>query len=409
MILISHRGNTNGKFEYLENKPTYIDTAINQGFDVEVDVWCKNGDLFLGHDKPDYGIQETWFKDRINKLWIHCKNIEAIEWFDNSKDNYNYFWHEEDKLTLTSHKYIWVYPGNQPIKNSIAVMPEIYNEDVSMSYGVCSDFVEKYRKPILKVTHNAGFFSCCTIRLMEIINFHCKNGILPVVDSSQQWESYKDSNLDITEQLFKNKIKIDDFEPSFMINSDYENQFSNYDLINYDYVNKLVERYFTPSNEIISLISDLIKKYNINLDKTITVCYRGNDKFRETILPTYEEMLLKIEEVLILNPTYNILLQTDEIEFQEIVKNKFSNVFTIDETKKINKSNTAVQYTIRLGERLNNAKIFLAVMCIMSKTSKIILNSGNVGMWLCLFRGSTKGVYQYLNHMNTNDVKKWLK
>jgi hypothetical protein len=29
-------------------------------------------------------------------------------------------------------------------------------------------------------------------------------------------------------------------------------------------------------------------------------------------------------------------------------------------------------------------------------SSKIILNSGNVGLWACLFRGNSKGVYQYL-------------
>ena len=47
MILISHRGNTNGKFESYENEPMYIDKAISDGFDVEIDVWMTDGQLFL--------------------------------------------------------------------------------------------------------------------------------------------------------------------------------------------------------------------------------------------------------------------------------------------------------------------------------------------------------------------------
>jgi len=145
MILISHRGNTNGKFESYENEPMYIDKAISDGFDVEIDVWVVDGQLFLGHDKPQYGINYSWLKERKTKLWIHCKNIEAMEWF-NSFDGFNYFWHQEDVMTLTSNGWMWVYPGKQPIKGSIAVMPEIYNDDVSECEGICSDYIKKYKK-----------------------------------------------------------------------------------------------------------------------------------------------------------------------------------------------------------------------------------------------------------------------
>lgn len=149
MILISHRGNINGPVELMENEPDYIDIAINKGFDVEVDVWYIKNDqydrmLFLGHDKPQYGVDFKWFADRIEKLWIHCKNTEAVEFFA-TKHGYNFFWHENDTLTLTSNKYIWVYPGMQPISNSIAVMPELYKDSISNCSGVCSDFIKKYR------------------------------------------------------------------------------------------------------------------------------------------------------------------------------------------------------------------------------------------------------------------------
>jgi len=143
MRLISHRGNLNGKLPENENHPDYIDEAIHAGYDVEVDVWMVNNELFLGHDKPQYGVTQLWFNQRVGKLWIHCKNIEAMEWFN--QNGFNYFWHQTDTVTLTSKNYIWAFPGKQPIKNSIAVLPEIYNDDVSECFGVCSDYIVNYK------------------------------------------------------------------------------------------------------------------------------------------------------------------------------------------------------------------------------------------------------------------------
>lgn len=146
MILISHRGNTNGRFENHENEPTYIDMALKKGFDVEVDVWYKDKMLWLGHDKPEYGGVNQFIKDRVDKLWIHCKNIEAIEFFKTCVWGVHYFWHENDTITLTSRGFIWAYPNKQPIKHSIAVMPELFNDNTNECVGICSDYIEKYKK-----------------------------------------------------------------------------------------------------------------------------------------------------------------------------------------------------------------------------------------------------------------------
>lgn len=145
MILISHRGNLNGKILEKENHPDYIDAAIKEGFDVEIDVWFNDGVLYLGHDAIQYQISSDWLKQRIGELWVHCKNIDAIEWFNQYGQNFNYFWHQEDRVTLTSKAYIWAYPGNQPIERSIAVMPELNDDKLTKCMGICSDYIIKYK------------------------------------------------------------------------------------------------------------------------------------------------------------------------------------------------------------------------------------------------------------------------
>jgi len=145
MILISHRGNINGRIEKTENKPDYIDDAIKLGYEVEVDIWVIKDLFYLGHDKPQYSISLNWLSQRKDKLWIHCKNIESIERFNILNENYNYFWHQEDTLTLTSKGYIWAYPGKQPINHSIAVIPELFMDNIDSCLGVCSDYIQNFK------------------------------------------------------------------------------------------------------------------------------------------------------------------------------------------------------------------------------------------------------------------------
>lgn len=148
MKLISHRGNTVGKFESWENEPTYIDKAIKDGYDVEIDVWLINNMIYLGHNKPQYDVDNRWLKARINKLWIHCKNVDALIFFNDYHYDINYFWHQEDDFTLTNKNHIWTFPGKRLSNLSIAVLPEtVKYEDKELydCYGICSDFIEKYK------------------------------------------------------------------------------------------------------------------------------------------------------------------------------------------------------------------------------------------------------------------------
>ena len=145
MILISHRGNIDGKKPHLENSPSYIDEAIELGYDVEVDLWLVNDKFYLGHDEPQYEIDFKWIEDRDDRLWVHCKNTESVIELYKMDEGVNFFWHQEDLLTITSAGYLWVYPGNQPLDNTISVLPELYNEDVSKCIGICSDYIIKYK------------------------------------------------------------------------------------------------------------------------------------------------------------------------------------------------------------------------------------------------------------------------
>ena len=151
MKLIAHRGNTDGAKPERENNPSYIDKAIEKGYNVEIDIrgsfYTK---FYLGHDKPEYIITPSWLFERSEHLWIHAKDIQALYSLTQQASNFNVFWHQQDSYTITTKGYIWTYPGQTLTPSSILVMPEMSEQlfsdnDIKNCAGICSDFINKYR------------------------------------------------------------------------------------------------------------------------------------------------------------------------------------------------------------------------------------------------------------------------
>lgn len=153
MIYISHRGNMYGPNPNLENSPEYIDAAISNEFDVEIDLWVDEKGIHLGHDGPQYDCDINWLSSREKKLWIHCKNSEALNLCVNS--GFHCFFHDKDSYTITSKGYVWAFPGQPKSSDKcIMVVPEAFgsisNLDTQGHAGICSDFIKKIKTPMLK-------------------------------------------------------------------------------------------------------------------------------------------------------------------------------------------------------------------------------------------------------------------
>lgn len=147
MKIIAHRANINGPNLYNENQKSSISNCIDSGFEVEIDVRLVNGKLYLGHDNPDQIITKRELDQIKNKLWIHCKNLDAFTFFNKINEKFNYFWHETDSYSLTSQGYIWTYPGKELSSRCICVMPEMKLSLKEMSFlknneiaGICTDY-----------------------------------------------------------------------------------------------------------------------------------------------------------------------------------------------------------------------------------------------------------------------------
>ncbi len=143
MIIIAHRGNTEGSRPEYENKPDYILSALRLGFNVEVDVWCEGGELYLGHDEPETLISAEFLSD--DRFWCHAKNVEAFH--ELHKLGIHCFFIDNDSMTVTSRGIPYVYASFPTTKHSVIIMPEWGGHwPRTEVYGIVTDYaIDSYR------------------------------------------------------------------------------------------------------------------------------------------------------------------------------------------------------------------------------------------------------------------------
>lgn len=149
MLYISHRGNCSGLNPEQENTHNYIDSAIERGYDVEIDIWKVNNEYWLGHDAPIQKTTRDWLYQRKDRLWIHCKNFQALSDLV-GQPSFRVFYHEKEKHTIISNRLIWSHDLSEI--NSKCIIPLLSMEDISTHinnvgscYGICSDYVDNLR------------------------------------------------------------------------------------------------------------------------------------------------------------------------------------------------------------------------------------------------------------------------
>lgn len=156
--IISHRGNLSGPDPDLENKLEHIETVLNTTqLDVEIDIRAIDGKLFLGHDSIEDSVSLNFLLNNKDRLWIHCKNIEAYEVFSRYRSfgasTFNFFFHDKDPCALTSNGWLWGFPNstlNDKIQDHyVHVLPE-FTLDVEDTIRVykyfCTDYPLNYEK-----------------------------------------------------------------------------------------------------------------------------------------------------------------------------------------------------------------------------------------------------------------------
>jgi hypothetical protein len=251
---------------------------------------------------------------------------------------------------------------------------------------------------MIRTTHNAGFFSCCYIKLYRIINYVQAYRTLPLdVDSSDDFNMYKYNNSDVTFDFFEHYKNIN---MSMTINTNspiinWDEQYYNYKNLNYENIGPFVKKYFTPSQNIINNRDKLLLKYNINTYNCVGLYYRGTDKNTETQVDDFESYYNKLNEV-IKNNDIQVLIQTDSAQFLNYMKEKNSSIIVINEND-TSYTNKGIHNEKKSNENYVDMQNLFATFLIISKCKYIICGSCNGSLWMMYYRLNANNVYQNLN------------
>ena len=248
---------------------------------------------------------------------------------------------------------------------------------------------------MLRVTHtNAGFFSCCSVRLMKILEYFNENKRVPhFVDSSEQFILYRPPDVwgDLCSHFFK--FKLNDVSYSEDIKDCNDNQFRPYKSIHFESLNPFIERYFSPSDEIVGIANLFIQKYKLAPPGMISVYYRGTDKYKETPLAAFEDYSTMIDKIY---KGEQILVQSDSAPFLSYMRSKYQ-IVAIEENPVSDTSN-GIHNENNSSQNYNEIKYLLATVMIMARSKTVICSSGNVSIWLAYYRNSANNLYQNLNN-----------
>lgn len=267
--------------------------------------------------------------------------------------------------------------------------------------------------PKLVVSHSAGFFSCTTIFLEHILSYYNQHHLPPYhIDSTNMYTWYRPHStllagghgLDIKTEYFLDQdlsANIPSYQegspPICTTNVPIEQQYVNYRHLNYAALRPFIQRYFTPSPTIQLTVQDLMDKYDMDVDNTCVLFYRGNDKAKETTLPNYDQYLQTARSLLRIQPTLRFLVQSDETEFLDTMKAEFpdNHVIFYDEIRHMSRNPLTTVDRIYYQQNHLMSKFYLAITLVMSRCKYVVCGSGNCSLWIALFRGNSDGITQF--------------
>lgn len=267
---------------------------------------------------------------------------------------------------------------------------------------------------LLFTTHDYGTYSIITETIKLIVNEMANNKKPACINFQKCFSRYKtkkNKNSDYYPFLFNSNIQnIQDFKIPQNIKGDMFGNplwatYVTYKKLNLEFYKNIIDTYFSPSTQVNEKYLKLINDYNIDFNKTIAVCYRGTDKYKECKTTNPEKFIELINKLIEQNPNHKILIQTDDKYAQELFVNTFKDkCFYIKENVTV-KGNKGIYEIFNTKEYencdlINFTQTFDATCRIIANCDVVVINSSNVSCYIAFCRGNSKNFYQF--DANTN-------
>jgi hypothetical protein len=243
---------------------------------------------------------------------------------------------------------------------------------------------------------NCGFYSNQTQVFLSLLIL-LRHGIVPdKINYSMGFKRFKvDKNQDIFLNFYKTNFdeKIKLFKEVTLPD---ENK-KQYGLYDFDYYNQIINKFFNPSDLILERKKYLLKKYNINPKETISVLYRGTDKYTEVRLAHPSAYLKVVRQLLDATKFKTVLVQTDQYQVLDYFKSELGNIVVSFEETPTTSGQDAMNTVLENEgkDTMDWMQWFDAALRCVSDCACVVNHTGNCGLWMNLYRGNIKNVFQF--------------
>ena len=245
----------------------------------------------------------------------------------------------------------------------------------------------------LKLLHDAGFFSNCTVTLQNLTVLYPVDGHIDVIWPTQKmWRNAGSNGQNLFNDYFepqdRSSAKEMQFVPRFNYHGFYED-------LRFNKLSPYIYNYFNPSPLVESRIQQFFEKYQICPARTIGVCYRGTDKSFEVPSITPSRYLSEVQQLLHKHPDFRVLVQTDQKQVRDYLVNEIGPAAFYIEEMPVTSSVSAMHITS--DKPMSNFELginLLSVVKILAQCEYLVTHTGNVSLWIFLYRGSSRNCRQ---------------
>jgi hypothetical protein len=240
-------------------------------------------------------------------------------------------------------------------------------------------------KSVVRLLHDAGFFSNCTVLLFGIL----QSKYVSRIDSANSFQLYQNEKSNIFNNVFVEAVNIDNRKQKiFWRKLNFHAYYRDLPLKKLGFY---LNNYFQTSEKIQTEVERLLIQYNIDPRRSVGLYYRGTDKEQELNLPDID---LMISDILKLNPMSfdQIVLQTDDFRIQQRAKELLGDRVVLLEHLDTRGATVGQHF---LPNNRDHIFQLIPAMKIIARCKYVYVNTSNVSLWIALFRGNHFGFNQY--------------
>ena len=249
--------------------------------------------------------------------------------------------------------------------------------------------------------YQSGFFSTCTVTLWHIAEVLERTGEMPRrIDFSRsfKWFRNAEQTRDASDMypLFFSPGSID--ATRGVTRLPRVRYHGLYRWIDYRRFGRVMQQYFQPSEKARAFQSKWIARYDIDPAKTIAVVYRGTDKSTELTLASPRAYVDQARKILERHPDFRILIQTDELSVRDLFVEEFSSSCFFIEDMPVSRQGIVVHELDDASLQRDRGEfgvMLVAVTELISRAAFVVNHTGNLALWVCLWRGHSRGVVQF--------------